>query len=297
MAKAAANVGCFERAPILYPDPTVPVVAYTGWIGKAARFHVHTEEDWELCYLAGGTADYRVGADDFQLQVGDLLVIRPDMPHICLGWRGERFVTIFRRSFLRSMSINIRCGRMVGLEIEGIRIPARTHVVSWRRTAVEYLLDRLQQETFAAQPAKHSMCAALLAQLLLELARSERDRAAGAAPPDSSARRTVDRLAAIVEADLANRWTLSELVRRSGYSSTQLSVLFRRATGLSPCQWISQRRVHRACQLLAHSEKTVVEIASEVGFGTRSQFHRVFRQVTGTTPQRYRSALRHETHP
>jgi len=298
MPLCAVKFNRCERAPILFPDPAVPVIAYTRSLGGTGKFHAHTDEDWELCYIASGTADYRVGADEFQLQAGDLLVIGPDDPHVCLGWRGERFVAIFRRSMLRKTNLAVRCGRSVGLEVAGVRIPSRTQVVPWRRTAVEYLLDRLQEESFGGQRAKHSMCAALLTQLLLELARSESERCDGsAAPPDSSARRMVDRLATIVQADLANHWTLAELVKRSGYSSTQLSVLFRRATGLSPCQWISQERVHRACQLLAHTDKTAVQIGSEVGFGTRSQFHRVFRQFTGTTPERYRSALRHETHP
>ncbi|MCX7886368.1 MAG: AraC family transcriptional regulator [Verrucomicrobiae bacterium] len=285
------------RAPISYPDPSVPVVAYTGWISGPSPFHVHTDEDWELIYIASGSADYRLRTGQFQLQAGDLLVIGPEDPHVCLAWRGERFVAIFHRSLLRRTGLAIRCGRALGLEVEGVRIPSRTHVVPWRRTAVEYLLDRLHEESFGGQRAKGSMCVALVAQLLLELARSETERCKSAPPPDSSARRVVERLAAIVEADLAYPWTLGELVRRSGYSSTQLTVLFRRVTGLSPCQWISQERVHRACQLLAHTDKTIVQIAAEVGFGTRSQFHRVFRHVTGTTPQRYRSALRHETLP
>ncbi len=298
MPLCAVKFNRFERTPILFPDPTVPVIAYTRSLGGIGQFHAHTDEDWELCYIASGTADYRLGAEEFQLQAGDLLVIGPDDPHVCLGWRGERFVAIFRRWLLRKTNLAVRCGRAVGLEVAGVRIPSRTQVVPWRRPAVEYLLDRLQEESFGGQRAKLSMCAALLAQLLLELARSESERSdVSAAPPDTSARRMVERLAAIVQADLANCWTLAELVRRSGYSSTQLSVLFRRATGLSPCQWISQERVHRACQLLAHTDKTAVEIASEVGFGTRSQFHRVFRQFTGTTPERYRSALRHEGQP
>jgi AraC-like DNA-binding protein/quercetin dioxygenase-like cupin family protein len=298
MLTHAARISRCKRTPILFPDPAVPVVAYTRSIGPVGRFHAHTDEDWELCYIASGTADYRVGTDEFQLQAGDLLVIGPDDPHVCLGWHGERVVAIFRRSLLRKTNLAVRCGRTLGLEVAGVRIPSRTQVVPWRRTAVEYLLDRLQEESFGGQRAKHSMCVALLAQLLLELARSENERSeTSSAVPDTSARRMVERLAAIVQVDLANRWTLAELVKRSGYSSTQLSVLFHRATGLSPCQWISQERVHRACQLLAHTDKTAMQIASEVGFGTRSQFHRVFRQVTGTTPERYRSALRHETQP
>ena len=104
-------------------------------------------------------------------------------------------------------------------------------------------------------------------------------------------------MAVMVQADMANPWTLAELVKRSGYSSTQLGVLFRRATGLSPCQWVSQERIHRACHLLAHSDDTALQVGVDVGFGTRSQFHRVFRKITGTTPERYRSAVHHEVQP
>ncbi|MFA5191364.1 MAG: helix-turn-helix domain-containing protein [Verrucomicrobiia bacterium] len=298
MLTRAAKINAVERTPILFPDPTVPVVAYTRRIGPVGRFHVHADEDWELCYVASGAADYRLGTEEFQLHAGDLLVIGPDDPHVCLGWRGERFVAIFRRTLLRETGLAVRCGRAVGLEVAGVRVPSRTQVVPWRRTAVEYLLDRLQQESFGGQRAKLSMCAALLAQLLLELARSESERhRTPDVSADSSAKKLIERLGATVREALSHPWTLAELVKRSGYSSTQLSVLFRRATGLSPFQWISQERVHRACQLLAHADTTVMQIADEVGFGTRSQFHRVFRRVTGTTPERYRSALRHETQP
>lgn len=284
--------------PVMYPDPAVPVISYSRQVGAPGRLHVHTDEDWEICYIASGGAKYRLGTGDLQLDAGDVLVIGPRDPHACLGWRGERFVTIFRRSMLRETGLAVRCGPRVRLEVAGVRIPARTSVAPWRRTALEYLLDRIQKESFGHQPDKRSMCAALLSQLLLELARGERERSAGpAVPQDRAAHRVVESMAELVHASLTDRWTLAEMVRRSGYSSTQLGVLFRRATGMSPCQWLSHERVHCACRLLAHSDRTVLQIGDEVGFGTRSQFHRVFRKVTGTTPERYRAALGHEGHP
>ena len=289
--------GC-KRAPILYPDPAVPVIAYSGRVGRTGQFHMHTDEDWELCYIASGEAQYRVGSSMWRLGPGEMLVIRPDDPHACLGWRGERFVAIFRRWVLRGARLSVRCGKKIGLEVAGVRIPQRTCIVPWRRTTVEYLLDRLRRESFGGQRAKSSMCAALLAQLLLELARSEGERdATQTARPGGVPGSIVGRMCAAIRAQLDRPWTLADLVKHSGYSSTQLSVLFRRATGRSPRQWLSQERIHRACQILAHSDETAVQIAGEVGFGTRSQFYRAFRKITGTTPERYRSALRHETQP
>ena len=287
-----------ERAPVLFPDPAVPVVAYSRQVGPPGRYHVHAGDDWELCYVATGSAEYRLVSGSMRLEAGDMLVVGPDDPHACLSWRGERVVTIFRRAILRGSGLPARCGRALGLEVAGVRIPSPTRVVPWRRTTVEYLLDRLQRETFGGQRAKRSMCVALLAQLLLELARSEGERRRGTrGTPAGAAGEVVERVAAMVRGDLARGWTLAELVKRSGYGSTQIGVLFRRATGLSPCQWISQERIHRACQLLAHSDRTVLDVGIEVGFNTRSQFHRVFRKTTGTTPERYRSAVLHEAHP
>ena len=285
-----------DHVTFQYPDSNVNIVAYSrGQVGPPGKLHIHTNEDWEICYLANGVADYQLGTEKLQLHAGDVLVMSPDDPHVCHGWRGERFVTIFRHASLRETAVPIHCGRAMGLEVAGVRIPPRTQVVPWRRTTVEYLFDRLEQESFAGQRAKRTMCTALLALLLLELARSEGERGAPVPPAtDRSAKKIVESMGTTVRESLAHSWTLAEMVKRSGYSSTQLNVLFRRATGLSPCQWISQERVHRACQLLAHSEQTVIQIAGEVGFGTRSQFHRVFRKATGTTPERYRSALQHE---
>jgi AraC-like DNA-binding protein len=289
----------FERIPILFPDPAVPIVAYSGGPqGPRGKFHAHTDEDWELCYLAKGVADYRVGADELRLQAGDLLIIGPDEPHLCLQWQGERFIAIFRNSVLRRTGLEVHASRSTGLEIAGMCIPPRTEVMPRRRPALEYLLDRLHQESFGDQPAKLSMCALLLAQLLLELVRNEGERnKMPTESPNSAAKKVIEHLALIVRADLGEEWTLGEMVKRSGYSSTQLGVLFRRATGLSPCQWISQERIHRACQLLAHTEQPALQVGVEVGFGTRSQFYRAFRKVTGTTPDRYRSAALHEGHP
>lgn len=286
------------RAPILYPDPAVPVIAYSGRVGRVGQFHVHTDEDWELCYIASGEAQYRIGSERLRLGPGEMLVIRPEDPHVCLGWRGERFVAIFRRWVLRGVRLSVRCGGKIGLEVAGVRIPRRTCVVPWRRTTVEYLLDRLRRESFGGQRAKSSMCAALLAQLLLELARSEGERGvARHGQPAGVPESIVGRMCEAIRAQLDQPWSLADLVKHSGYSSTQLSVLFRRATGQSPRQWLSQERIHRACQILAHSDETAAQIASEVGFGTRSQFYRAFHKITGTTPERYRSALRHEAQP
>lgn len=139
------------------------------------------------------------------------------------------------------------------------------------------------------------MCALLLGALLLELARNVEETGSGTRKyVGPVARQTIEDLCAEVCASLDYAWTLDELIERSGYHATQLSNLFHVVTGMSPWRWLTEQRVGRARELLEHSERTVDAIALDVGFGSRSQFHRAFRQVTGITPARYRVIMRHE---
>jgi AraC-like DNA-binding protein len=47
-------------------------------------------------------------------------------------------------------------------------------------------------------------------------------------------------------------------------------------------------RIARACELLGHSEKSLADIALEVGFADQSHFTKAFRRRQGTTPKEYR---------
>jgi len=286
------------KTPVVYPDVHLPIVAVTGARDRAAKFHRHTGRDWEFCYVRTGEAKLRVDDAQWDLRAGDLLVIRPDESHACLSWRGERSVLIIRQSLLRSLPVDVRFTHDAALVIEGTPIPKRLSVALPHRPYAEQLVDRLQQESLGAEPTKRTMCAVILAQWLLEIARGaqdhhdEHDR-----PVGSAARRTVEKLCDQLLADIASPWTLAELVSRSGYGATQLSYLFNHVLGVSPIHWLTQQRVERACRLLSDSDRTTIQIAVDVGFGSRSQFHRAFRRTMGTTPARYRAIVRHEQHP
>ena len=53
-----------------------------------------------------------------------------------------------------------------------------------------------------------------------------------------------------------------------------------------------QLRRDLAIAYLSHSERTVLDIALELGFSERSAFHRAFRKWTGAAPGEFRRTLR-----
>jgi transcriptional regulator GlxA family with amidase domain len=63
---------------------------------------------------------------------------------------------------------------------------------------------------------------------------------------------------------------------------------FAKATGMTPTAYCRQVRIARARELLEFSNRTVKEIAWEVGYEDASAFARVFQRVTGVSPGGYR---------
>jgi AraC family transcriptional regulator len=79
-------------------------------------------------------------------------------------------------------------------------------------------------------------------------------------------------------------------VAGASLGSGHFSEAFGRSVGMSPHQYILRRRVDAAKQLLADGDLPVAEVASALGFSTQSHFGRIFRQITGMTPKRYRAS-------
>ena len=58
--------------------------------------------------------------------------------------------------------------------------------------------------------------------------------------------------------------------------------------GVSFRDFLNSLRIEKAKGLLRSSDSTVLAIALECGFKNESTFHRVFLDVTGTTPAKYK---------
>lgn len=70
-----------------------------------------------------------------------------------------------------------------------------------------------------------------------------------------------------------------------------LARLFKREFGLSPLQYINLKKMERAQLLLLTEELSVKEVAYKLGFSDISYFIRLFKRMTGATPQVYRQHI------
>lgn len=83
---------------------------------------------------------------------------------------------------------------------------------------------------------------------------------------------------------------LDRLARKAGIPARQISTTINRATGKNVSQYVNDYRIAEACSLLRGTKKPATEIMFDVGFMTKSNFHREFRRVTDSTPLDWRRA-------
>jgi AraC-like DNA-binding protein len=98
------------------------------------------------------------------------------------------------------------------------------------------------------------------------------------------------RIREYVEAHLGDSMDLATLAAVAGLSIHHFARGFKQSTGLTPHHYLTQKRVERAQDMLAHSALSLSEIAYAVGFSDQSHLARHFRQMLGTTPGQFRWA-------
>lgn len=87
---------------------------------------------------------------------------------------------------------------------------------------------------------------------------------------------------------------MKDLAALCGLCTRSVSLKFKAETGLSVSDYINQERVREAQYLLTHSDYSLAEISACLQYNSQSYFSQRFREVCGTTPQKYRDT--HTTH-
>lgn len=102
---------------------------------------------------------------------------------------------------------------------------------------------------------------------------------------DARIRRVVE----FMEDSLGDQLSLEILAGVAGLSPNYFLSAFKRTTGQTPHQFLTERRIHRACTLLKDPTLTLTQIALRLGFSSQSHFTSVFRRVMHATPGVYRN--------
>jgi AraC family transcriptional regulator len=190
----------------------------------------------------------------------------------------------------RSLNLIMPPGRITGLldlEMQQ-RIEPVTYVVDDQiSTLARLAASEIENPGFSSDLLIDGALRAVAALLVRHDGHAARQRSERICLPPAKLRRVID----YIEAHLAEALTIDDLANSIGLSAFHFSRVFKRSTGVSPYQFVQERRLYRARQLLQHGSMEIAEIAKCCGFADQAHFTHAFGKRMGISPARFRREI------
>ena len=268
----------------------------------------------EFHLIADGRCYVRVGEETMPLTAGDIVLIpHGDMHHMGNGCGGE---TIDGEADLPAVlgggmqlsllggggeQTRLICGylvceaRLIQPVLAGLPRVLRVHVRNDPSGGLlESMLGHAVEQISGATPGSELIAARLaevlfaevLRRYVLQLPAGRTGWLAGAADT------AVGRALALLHQRPGHGWTLDELARDAGLSRSALTERFARYLGQAPMAYLTDWRLELAAESLRTTNRSVVQIAGDVGYDSEAAFNRAFKRRFSAPPARYRRGWR-----
>ncbi|MDQ8200139.1 AraC family transcriptional regulator [Pelagicoccus enzymogenes] len=236
-----------------------------------SRFRWHEHPFWQIDFCLSGAIEVRVGERATVLDPGDCFVIGPRQRH-CFAYLEPRNDYLSIKYELRESDRTPRLGCIRGDD-----------------TLKRFLrlLQALVPKGEHAPTADAKPLARVLEGLLSHLS-AESDAVGGR---DVGYGELVSRVLRIIDQGKGRLRQVGELARELGVTQGHLRARFKRETGASLKEKVDAVCMERARLLLAYSDRSVSELAEELGFPDLFAFSRYFKQRQGCSPRAYRHKL------
>lgn len=249
------------------------------------RSHFH--DSYEMYYLLSGERYYFIKDKTYRILKGNLVFIDRYDLHRTLdaditSW--ERILINFKPEFLLSDDAE-RIKRLVSI------FNASSSVLSLtlkEQSIVEDLLFKMLGETDSQEAAFEEMIAAYLIQLLSYIKRLRNINSLSSDSCINYIHKNVSPIIHYINTHYKDPLSLDLLAKLFYMSPYYLCKVFKKSTGFTFIEYLNQLRVKEAQTLLRDSGLNVTEVAEKVGFGSVSQFGRVFKEISGVSPLKYR---------
>ena len=101
----------------------------------------------------------------------------------------------------------------------------------------------------------------------------------------------VQKIVTTIDSDLTADLSLRSFARILNVNSSYLSVLFKKETGKTLTEYVSQKRMEHAAYLLRTTKLQIQTVAQHCGMYDVNYFAKMFKKITGKTPKEYRNSI------
>ncbi|EMB15148.1 helix-turn-helix domain-containing protein [Rhodopirellula europaea] len=259
-------------------------------------FGLHCHEFAEIVIITGGKGVHITGEDSYELVTGDTFVIGGDRPHDYLNMDQLSLINILFDPLELPLSIG-DLQSLSGYHALFTLEPAwrKRHQFTSRlqlnpAELIETLryVESLDQELKQRSAGFRTMATLTMLQLVTFLSRCySRTR-----NPESKKLLRIAEAISHIQRHFDRSISLDDLVEISGMSRRNFIRTFEGTMETSPIKYLIQVRIQEASRLLRSTDRSITDIAFDVGFSDSNYFSRQFRTHLGLSPREYRKQMR-----
>ena len=263
------------------------------------EFSPHTYQfiDWhwhtgvQFCYITKGTFRFQVVQDVLRLHEGDGIFINAKQVHAAYP---EDACGEYLCLNLSPYLLGLEGSALFQHYMAPILFQAAASYQTFLKAddSAHQTLEHLAQCSHEAERANGKYGLELLAHLLLlwnKLLKNLPEQKAW--ENISKNNRRMQEILSYLQDNYAQKISLQSVADHVHLSRSECSRFFHSISGQSLFQYLNELRINRSIELLAHTNKTITEIAYETGFSSQSYFNQKFRLFKGTSPKQFRKSL------
>ena len=271
-----------RREYVTYPEDSSIRIWYSDipW-----RFEAHDHSAVEMLLTLEGSVTYTVGDRHYEVRKGEVLIVPPDTIHsLTMGEGSSRYLFLFEPDALMNMR-----------DIKSLAVcfskPFHLCDGSDTQIRIRELLLKTREAYEGRELLWNTMCHSFILRIYAVLGQRYLD---GIRPKSAAALRNMDpEMINAVMTYISNHYrdslSLEDVAAFAGFSRCYFSRSFKHQTGYSFKDYLCQKRLQVASDLLIRTDISMQEVAIESGFGSVASFNRVFRANKGCTPTQYRA--------
>lgn len=251
-------------------------------------FHRHTHHDFcDLMLVQSGTVRHELNAAEYQLQVGDLELVRQGDTHQLSGSNVKMISMAFPQAIIEGLIADDEAvARRSSYRrlVEAKRLHA--HIPKAERPRLVAMMRQLllaRETAYGLAVFRRLFYEILLDYLMPAVPKTITDRTL----PDWLVS-CLDRL----DREPERNWTLDDITRLCGRCREHVIRSFRRYLDRTPSEILNDHRLNQAERLLSFTTMQITDVARESGFQNLSYFNRLFHKRHRMPPRKYREQNR-----
>jgi AraC family transcriptional regulator, transcriptional activator of pobA len=279
-------------------DHNLPVIFAAYDFSKGIRLTPNHHDYLEVAYIHDGSCTFQVGENRFDASAGDVVVLGASQFH-SVEATVQQALRIVALYFLPHLIYRPGEG---SIDFDYL-IPFYSHEIDFNPiiqseepicSSIFRRVMRIHRELRLRLPYSPVAVKNLLCDILVDLVRHY-VRYSADVVRQAEKSKWLDRLNGslyFLETHFQEHISLDQIAEIACMSPSHFCRTFKKVTGHPYTEFVKKMRMDKAKNLLQNTEYSIGRIGEEVGFETHSYFDKTFKQLTGISPQEFRTSIR-----